>query len=197
MGCTAFRVTNRQFTRCVTRVERPWAEFVYERKPTKTAVSGCNFLDSSANFADPISRLDPNKRARVTYREMNSPFQTWPFWNDITQDGIIIDSRLFYYREISRDMNTKFQNFSNILHSSDVQVYDMQILRCFWFIRFIYMRFITDTKRLFVYRSWNVTVSLFRNTSGPFYKLNRDESDGSRIKRRWFMADSIPISLSS
>lgn len=128
MGCTAFRVTNRQFTRCVTRVERPWAEFVYERKPTKTAVSGCNFLDSSANFADPISRLDPNKRARVTYREMNSPFQTWPFWNDITQEqneSIIIDFRLFYYR--SRDTNTKFQNFSNILHSSDVQVYDISV----------------------------------------------------------------------
>lgn len=57
----------------------------------------------------------------------------------------------------------------------------------------------TGTKRSLICRSWNVTVALFRNTSEPFYKLNRDESDGSRIKSLggWFTAgrDSIPISI--
>lgn len=65
------------------RMSMSWIRL--QRKPTKTAVSGCNLLENSANFANPISRLDPNKHARVTYREINSPFQTWPFWNDVTR----------------------------------------------------------------------------------------------------------------
>lgn len=48
------------------RMSMSWIRL--QRKPTKTAVSGCNLLENSANFANPISRLDPNKHINTHTR---------------------------------------------------------------------------------------------------------------------------------
>lgn len=141
------------------RMSMSWIRL--QRKPTKTAVSGCNLLENSANFANPISRLDPNKYARVTYREINSPFQTWPFCNA----NIRRYNNLFFYCSARDAKDSKiFRIFFIRTMSKSTGFPSTQMLRCFWFI----VRFVTGTKRLFVYGSWNVTVALFRNHERTF-----------------------------